>query len=92
VAWLGSANRDEDIFPEPFRFDVSRTPNRHLAFGFGPHHCVGAALARMALNALFAEVVSTVERFDLAGPVDHLASNFVAGIKHMPVVTTMRGR
>ncbi|MDX3659659.1 cytochrome P450 [Streptomyces sp. ID05-26A] len=88
VAWLGSANRDEDVFPEPFRFDVTRTPNRHVAFGFGPHHCVGAALARMALTALFAEIAGSAVRFELAGPVEHLASNFVAGIKRMPVVTS----
>lgn len=90
VTWLGSANRDEEVFSEPFRFHVTRSPNPHVAFGFGPHHCVGAALARMALNALFAEIAGSVERFDLAGPVEHLASNFAAGIKHMPVVTKLR--
>ncbi|GAA3128657.1 cytochrome P450 [Streptomyces echinatus] len=90
VTWLGSANRDEEVFSEPFRFDVTRSPNPHVAFGFGPHHCVGAALARMALNALFAEIAGSVERFDLAGPVEHLASDFAAGIKHMPVVTKLR--
>ncbi|MEU8501952.1 cytochrome P450 [Streptomyces lavendulae] len=90
ATWLGSANRDEEVFPEPFRFDVTRSPNPHIAFGFGPHHCVGAALARMALNVLFAEITDSVERFELAGPVEHLASNFAAGIKHMPVVAKLR--
>ncbi|MFD0475307.1 cytochrome P450 [Nonomuraea thailandensis] len=52
-----SANRDEDVFDEPFRFDVGREPNRHLAFGFGVHFCLGAALARMEVSALFAELL-----------------------------------
>src|SRR5206468_294129 len=52
-----SANRDEEVFDEPFRFDVGRKPNRHLAFGFGPHFCLGSALARMEMRALFAELV-----------------------------------
>ena len=85
VAWLGSANRDERVFDNPYRFNVGRHPNRHVAFGFGPHFCVGAWLARYALRALFSELLRRVERIELVGPVAHLASNFVAGIKHMPV-------
>ena len=85
VAWLGSANRDERVFENPYRFDVGRHPNRHVAFGFGPHFCVGAWVARFALRTLFSEIMRRVERIELAGPVDHLASNFVAGIKHLPV-------
>jgi cytochrome P450 len=90
VAWLGSANRDAEAFDEPYRFEVDRSPNRHVAFGFGPHFCVGAPLARIALRMLFAEIVELVEEFQLAGPVEHLSSNFVAGIKHMPVTATLR--
>jgi cytochrome P450 len=90
VAWLGSANRDERVFTDPYRFDVRRSPNRHVAFGFGPHYCIGAPLARIALRLLFAEIVRLVERFEAAGPVEHLRSNFVAGIKRMPVLATLR--
>ncbi|MFF5639396.1 cytochrome P450 [Streptomyces sp. NPDC012825] len=90
VTWLGSANRDEDVFPEPYRFDVSRRPNRHVAFGFGPHYCIGAPLAKIALNLLFEEIVRVVEEFEVAGPVEHLESNFVAGIKHLPLAARFR--
>lgn len=90
VAWLGSANRDEDVFPEPFRFDIRRSPNRHVAFGFGPHHCIGAPLARIALRLFFEETVATVGSFEVAGPIEHLSSNFAAGIKKMPVTIRIR--
>lgn len=90
VAWLGSANRDASVFADPYRFDVTRSPNRHVAFGFGPHYCVGAPLARIALRILFDEIVAAVERFHLTGPVAHLKSNFVAGIKRLPVAATLR--
>lgn len=90
VAWLGSANRDERVFADPYRFDVARNPNRHVAFGFGPHYCVGAPLARVALRMLFGELVRLVERFEAAGPVTHLRSNFVAGIRSLPVRAVLR--
>jgi cytochrome P450 len=90
VAWLGAANRDERVFDEPYRFDVRRTPNRHVAFGFGPHYCIGAPLARIALRLFFSEVVALVDRFELAGEVEHLRSNFVAGITRMPVTVRLR--
>ncbi len=90
AAWLGSANRDEEVFDDPFRFDVGRTGKRHLAFGFGPHTCVGAPLARISLKLLFAELIELVEEFELAGEVGHLCSNFVAGITHMPVRARLR--
>jgi cytochrome P450 len=90
VAWPGAANRDERVFADPYRFDVTRSPNRHLAFGFGPHYCIGAPLARIALRSLLHEMVGTIESFELAGPVEHLRSNFAAGIKHMPVTAQLR--
>ncbi|MBV9822957.1 MAG: cytochrome P450 [Actinobacteria bacterium] len=90
AVWLGSANRDGAVFDDPYRFDVARRGKRHLAFGFGPHTCVGAPLARISLKLLFAELVQLVEEFQLAGPVEHLCSNFVAGIKHLPVTATLR--
>ncbi len=90
VAWLGSANRDEEVFADPFRFDVARSPNRHVAFGFGPHYCIGAPLARIALRLLFEEIVGKVAEFRLDTPVEHLTSNFVAGIKDMRVSARLR--
>ncbi|WP_370944087.1 cytochrome P450 [Amycolatopsis sp. cg5] len=85
AVWVGSANRDPEVFEYPFRFDIRRTPNRHITFGFGPHYCLGAHLARMALRALFTEFLETVEHIELDGPVGHTRSNFVAGISTMPV-------
>ncbi|WP_128801712.1 MULTISPECIES: cytochrome P450 [unclassified Streptomyces] len=83
--WLGSANRDERVFTDPFRFDVTRHPNRHVAFGVGPHYCIGAGLATLALRILLDELLDLVEAVEPAGEVAHLASNFVAGYKRMPM-------
>ncbi|MGW2636935.1 cytochrome P450 [Streptomyces sp. NPDC001348] len=90
VVWLGSANRDETVFPDPYRFDVRREPNRHVAFGTGAHRCIGAPMARLALKVFFDEVLRNVERFEAAGPVEHLASNFIAGIRRLPVRTVLK--
>jgi cytochrome P450 len=90
VTWLGSANRDERVFADPYRFDVGRAPNRHLAFGHGPHYCIGAPLARIALRAFYTELVRRVGSFELAGPVTHLRSNFTAGIRRLPVAARLR--
>jgi cholest-4-en-3-one 26-monooxygenase len=84
--WYVSANRDEDVFDDPFRFDVSRSPNDHVAFGGGgPHHCLGANLARMEMRLLFEELTRRVTSLESVGPVDRLRSNFIGGIKHLPV-------
>ena len=80
-----SANRDEDVFEEPFRFDISRDPNLHLAFGTGEHFCLGANLARLELEVIFRELVKRVDYAELIGPVVRLRSSFAGGIKHMPV-------
>ncbi len=85
AVWNASANRDEEIFAEPFKFDVARTPNDHLAFGHGEHFCIGAHLARLELKVMIEEVMRRMGDLELAGPVEKLRSNFVAGIKHMPV-------
>lgn len=90
AVWVGSANRDADVFDDPFRFDVRRTPNNHITFGFGPHYCLGAHLARMALRALCTEFLARVESVEPAGPVRHTRSNFVAGISSMPVRMEVR--
>jgi cholest-4-en-3-one 26-monooxygenase len=84
--WYISANRDETVFENPFSFNIRRTPNEHVAFGGGgPHFCLGANLARMEMNILFEELVRRVESVELIGDVKRLRSNFINGIKHLPV-------
>jgi cytochrome P450 len=90
VIWIASANRDEEVFPDPFRFDVGRNPNEHLAFTYGEHYCLGANLARLELRVMLEEILRRMPDVELAGPVQRLRSNFVAGIKHMPVRFTPR--
>lgn len=90
VAWLGSANRDSKVFPDPYTFDVRRDPTKHLAFGVGPHYCVGHAVARIALHEFFEELFDQFEGFELAGEPEHLHSNFIAGLKHLPLVAHRR--
>jgi len=85
VLWYPSANRDEDIFPEADRFDVRRIPNEHLAFGYGEHFCLGAGLARLELRVMFDELLQRLPTIELDGPIERLRSNFLGGIKHMPV-------
>jgi cytochrome P450 len=80
-----SANRDEGVFADPFRFDVGRNPNKHLAFGFGAHYCLGAALAKMELRALFSELIPRLRSIELAGKPQLSQSTFVGGLKHLPV-------
>jgi cholest-4-en-3-one 26-monooxygenase len=84
--WYISANRDEDVFDEPFKFDILRNPNEHVGFGGGgPHHCLGANLARMEIKVLLEEMAKRVPAIERAGDAAPLRSNFIAGIKHMPV-------
>jgi cytochrome P450 len=80
-----SANRDEDVFDEPFCFDIGRDPNKHNAFGYGVHFCLGAALARMEVNSFFSELVPRLESVELAGVPAHVATIFVGGLKHLPI-------
>jgi hypothetical protein len=80
-----SGNRDEDVFTDPFRFDVGRDPNKHLAFGYGVHFCLGAALARMEVNSFFTELLPRVKSLELAGAPEFVATTFVGGLKHLPV-------
>ncbi|WP_400161936.1 cytochrome P450 [Brevibacillus sp. TJ4] len=90
VAWIGSANRDEDVFEDPFTFDLRRKHNPHIAFGKGAHYCVGHPAARQTIKILFEELFYHFEAFELAGPEQHLASNFIAGIKSLPVKGHLR--
>jgi cytochrome P450 len=85
-----SANRDEDVFDQPFRFDVGRDPNKHLSFGHGVHFCLGAALARMEINSLFTELVPRITSIELAGEPEHMATTFVGGLKHLPIRCEIR--
>ncbi|MEX0985526.1 MAG: cytochrome P450 [Actinomycetota bacterium] len=86
VTWYVSANRDEDVFPDPYRFDITRTPNDHVTFGpGGPHFCLGAHLARLETRILFSELLPRLASIEPAGPVERIRSNFVNGIKRMPV-------
>lgn len=86
TVWYGSANRDERVFPDPHTFDVTRTPNEHIAFGGrGPHYCLGASLAKMEIKVMFEEMLTKMPNMALAGDPERLASNLINGIKHMPV-------
>lgn len=85
-----SGNRDEEIFEDPFRFDVGREPNKHVAFGYGVHFCLGAALARMEINSFFSELMPRLDSIELTGPAQHTATTFVGGLKHLPVRYTLR--
>ncbi|HVH54517.1 MAG TPA: cytochrome P450, partial [Actinomycetota bacterium] len=86
VTWYISANRDEEAFPDPNRFDITRHPNEHVTFGpGGPHFCLGAHLARLETRILFEELLPRLDTIELTGPVERMRSNFVNGIKHMPV-------
>jgi cholest-4-en-3-one 26-monooxygenase len=84
--WYISANRDEDVFDRPFEFDILRSPNEHVGFGGGgPHHCLGMNLARMEIYVLLEEMAKRMPTIERTGDAEPLRSNFIAGIKHMPV-------
>ncbi|MDT5181739.1 MAG: hypothetical protein QOJ95_5937 [Mycobacterium sp.] len=85
-----SGNRDEEVFTDPFRFDVGRDPNKHVAFGYGVHFCLGAALARMEMNSLFTELIPRLDSIELAGPPELSATTFVGGLKHLPIRYSLR--
>jgi cholest-4-en-3-one 26-monooxygenase len=80
-----SANRDEEVFADPFVFRIDRNPNRHIGFGMGEHVCLGAHLARLELRHAFRELRERLEHCELAGPVERVRSSFVGGIKRAPM-------
>ena len=80
-----SANRDEEIFEDPFSFRVDRTPNRHVAFGIGEHFCAGAHVARLEIEYALRFFLPRIEEIELAGPIDRLHSHFIGGIKRLPI-------
>ena len=85
VLWLPSANRDEEVFPEPFRFDIGRNPNRHLALGSGVHVCIGGTLARTQLRVLLSALLEPTLRIEQRGPAVPVASIAVNGAASLPV-------
>jgi cytochrome P450 len=86
VNWYISANFDEDVFDDPYRFDPRREPNDHVTFGkAGPHYCLGAYLARLEIRVMLEELLPRIASLEVAGPVERVRSNFINGIKHMPV-------
>ena len=89
VMWYISANRDEDVFTDPFVFDITRTPNDHIAFGGGgAHYCLGANLARAELRLIFKEIALRMPDMKMEGEPERLRSNFIGGIKPLPVSWT----
>jgi cytochrome P450 len=86
--WYPSANRDESVFVDPFRFEVARDPNPHVAFGGGLHHCLGAALARVEIRVMLEELLERFCGFAPAGPVEWGRSNKHTSIRHLPVHLT----
>jgi cytochrome P450 len=90
--FYASANRDEDVFEDPFTFRIDRSPNPHLGFGIGEHFCLGSHLARMDLRVFFRQLVDRVESIELAGPVELLHASFVGGPKRMPIRYRIRPR
>ena len=86
IMWFISANHDEEAFERPFRFDLARSFNDHMAFGRnGPHFCLGAWLARMEVRVIFEELLDRVDHLELAGDIARLRSNLILGVKSLPV-------
>jgi cytochrome P450 len=83
--WWGSANFDDEVFVDPYRFDVGRDPNPHLAFGHGSHFCLGASLARLEIRLVFEELLDRYRAVELDGPVEWVRSNKHTGMRHLPV-------
>ncbi len=89
VLWYASANRDESAFADPYRFDLSRSPNEHVGFGGpGPHYCLGANLARREIKVMFRQIFDRLPDLEITGEPDRLRSNFINGIKRMPCAFT----
>lgn len=86
--FFASGNRDEDKFEDPDRFDIHRNPKEHLAFGAGPHSCLGTRLARMEVTLLYEELAQRVRSITVVGKPSYLRSNLACGVKHLPVSLT----
>ena len=80
-----SANFDEDVFEDPFTFDIGRSPNKHLSFGFGTHYCIGSTMARREVRALLSALVPRIKHIELAGDPVFTPATFVSGLKRLPI-------
>ena len=92
TVWEMSANRDEDVFENPFRFDVARDPNNHVGFGIGAHFCLGANLARLEIRVVFEEILDRFERFEVTGPLAWTNNNRLVSLTQLPVRALPRCR
>ncbi len=85
MLWFPSANRDPDVFERPYDFDITRHPNLHLGFGAGPHFCLGGPLAKMEIRLALEQLFERYDGIEITGEVERVQSNFVGGLKHLPV-------
>jgi cytochrome P450 len=85
VVYHVAANRDPAVFPDPHRFDITRDPNDHVSFGFGPHFCIGSHLARLQMRAMVSQILGRLGHLELDGEPVRLQSNFQQGLKSLPV-------
>jgi len=85
MLWFPSANRDEEVFDNPYKFDVTRHPNLHIGFGFGPHFCLGGPLAKIEIRLAMEELMERYDGIEITGPAERVQSSFVGGLKHLPV-------
>ena len=85
VIWFGAANRDPEVFADPHGLDLERDPNPHVAFGVGPHFCLGAHLARLEMSAMLRALLDKAPGLRVTGEPTRVASNFINGIAHLPV-------
>jgi cytochrome P450 len=91
VVWFASGNRDPDVFKNPESMNPTRMPNEHMTFGRGgPHMCLGNALARIELIIIFEDLIARIDKMERTAPIDYVHSNFIHGIKSMPVKVTLR--
>jgi cytochrome P450 len=91
VTWYVAANFDPAHFADPHRFDIGRAPNRHVTFGGGgPHLCLGQWMARLEVRVFLEALVRRVDRLELAGPVERVRSNFINGVKRLPIAWQTR--
>jgi cytochrome P450 len=85
-----SANRDADVFDAPDEFRIDRKPNKHIAFGYGPHMCIGQHLAKIELRILLEELLPRISSIDLTGERKVVQTNFVGGLRNLPVSLELR--
>lgn len=91
LIWFTSADYDDEVFEDPYRFDIDRSPNDHVVFGrMSPHLCLGSHLARLEIRVLLEELLPRISTASITGPIEYLRSNFISGIKHLPMSITTR--